>query len=252
MRLYFVRHAQSADNLYVAQNIEKGVRSVGLDQLWHHRQADPELSEIGLKQARTLGKFLADCKESNGPSSAAVKGYMEGFSITHVYSSLMVRSMETASVIANALNLIPAIWEDLHETGGIWEPDKETAKPVGCAGNNRTFFKQRFPHFILPERLTNEGWWNRPLETTRECKERAQRFFTELKERHAESDDQVIVVGHGLFYSFLLKAFLKIPSKSGVQFAMNNAAMTRIDFIENSIRVIYQNKTDHFPLELIT
>ena len=252
MRFYFIRHAQSADNLYVAQNAEKGVRSVGLDQPWQHRQADPELSEIGREQAEKLGRFLA---ERNKPKNAPLppgERFIEYFDISHVYSSLMIRAMDTASAIAKALGITPAVWEDLHETGGIWEPDNETGKPVGRAGKNKSYFQQRFPHFILPERLTDEGWWNRPLETTRECRERAQRFFTELKERHAGTDDQVIVVGHGLFYSFLIKAFLRIPPKSGVQFAINNAAMTRIDFVENTIRVIYQNKADYFPPELIT
>ncbi len=106
--------------------------------------------------------------------------------------------------------------------------------------------------FALPDQLGEEGWWNRPLETASECKDRAQRFFHDLMERHGDTEDRVAVVSHGLFYSFMIKAFLKIPPGSGVIFVTNNAAVTRIDFIEKSVRVIYQNRTDFFPWELIT
>jgi len=160
--------------------------------------------------------------------------------------------MATASPIGDVLSLRPAIWEDIHETGGYWEPDPETGKPVGKPGKNREYFQDTYPDFTLPDQLGEEGWWNRPLETASQCRERAQRFFHDLMERHGGTDDMVAVVSHGLFYSFMIKAFLKIPSGAGAIFALNNAAMTRIDFIDGYVGVIYQNRTDYFPQDLIT
>lgn len=252
MRFYFIRHAQSADNQFVVQNAHKGVRGVGLDQSWLNRQADPELSETGRRQAQTLSRFFAQKKEEMSDKAASIDPYHDGFGLTHIYASLMVRTMGTAGAIGDALHLTPAVWEDLHETGGIWEPDLETGKPVGSAGKNREYFQNRFPHFALPDHLGREGWWNRPLETASECKERAERFCHDLMERHGDTEDRVAVVSHGLFYSFVIKALLKIPSGTRVIFAINNAAMTRIDFNEGHARVIYQNRTDFFPPDLIT
>jgi 2,3-bisphosphoglycerate-dependent phosphoglycerate mutase len=252
MRFYFIRHAQSADNQFVLDNADTGVRSSGLDQSWLNRQADPELTETGRKQAQALGRFLAQRKTAAPDRATNMDPYHDNFDFTHIYASLMVRTMETAGAVGDALHLSPAVWEDLHETGGVWEPDMETEKPVGSSGENRVYFQNRFPHFALPDRLGEEGWWNRPLETGSECKERAQRFCRDLMERHGDTKDRVAVASHGLFYSFVLRALLKIPSGTKITFAINNAAMTRIDFVEDSARVIYQNRTDYFPPDLIT
>lgn len=252
MRFYFIRHAQSADNQFVVDNAHKGVRSHGLDQSWLNRQADPELSETGQRQVETLGRFLTQKREQTSGKAAHLDPYHDAFDFTHIYASLMVRTMATASAIGEGLHVTPAVWEDLHETGGIWEPDVETGEPVGSPGKNRAYFQDRYPHFALPDQLGEEGWWNRPLETGSECKDRSRRFLHDLMERHGDTADRVAVVSHGLFYSFMMNAFLKIPSGSRVVFSMNNAAMTRIDFVERSVRVIYQNRTDFFPPDLVT
>ncbi|MEE8399166.1 MAG: histidine phosphatase family protein [Desulfobacterales bacterium] len=251
MRLYVVRHAQSADNQYVVENAHKGVRSHGLDQSYVNRQADPELSETGQKQIESLGRFLSQKRAGASEKATRIDPFQDSFDFTHIYASLMVRTMATAGAVADALHLTPAIWLDAHEMGGIWEPDGQ-GKPVGSPGKNRAYFQNRFPHFALPDQLGEEGWWNRPVETAADCKHRAGRFFRELMERHGGTQDRVAVVSHGLFYSFMLNAFLNIPSGSRISFAMNNAAMTRIDFVEDSIRVIYQNRSDYFPPELTT
>jgi len=252
MRFYFIRHAQSADNLFVSENADRGVRNTGLDQSWDDRQPDPELSELGQKQAQLLGEFLASKNAKPVVAPTGDRPHVDHFDFSHVYSSLMVRSMETADAVARALSLTPAIWEDLHETGGIWEVDRETGRLVGRPGKNREYFEKRFPHFELPDRLGNEGWWNRPLETGAECKERAQRFCADLIERHGDTDDRIAVVGHGLFYSFILNVLLKIPPRSGIRFILNNTALTRIDFVDGSVNIVYQNRTDFLPADLIT
>ncbi len=251
MRFYFIRHAQSADNQFVVDNAHKGVKSHGLDQSWVGRQADPELSGSGQRQAETLGRFVAQKKGSASEPAARTDPYLDDFSFTHVYASLMVRTMETAGAVAKALHVTPAIWEDIHETGGIWEPD-QNGELVGGPGKSRAYFEKRFPRFTLPDDLGEKGWWNRPLETGRDCKERAQRGSRDLMARPGDTEDRVAVVSHGLFYSFMMRAILKIPSGTGTGFAMNNAAMTRIDFTGSNALVIYLNRTSHFAPELVT
>jgi broad specificity phosphatase PhoE len=71
-------------------------------------------------------------------------------------------------------------------------------------------------------------------------------------ERHGDTEDRVAVVSHGLFYSFLMNVILKIPSESRVRFAVNNTAITRIDFTGGYTTVIYQNRYDFLPPDLVT
>jgi type VI protein secretion system component Hcp len=37
-----------------------------------------------------------------------------------------------------------------------------------------------------------------------------------------------------------------------IWFAMNNASITRLDVMEDRIRLVYLNRLDHMPAELIT
>jgi broad specificity phosphatase PhoE len=165
MRFYFIRHAQSADNQFVVENAHRGVRSYGLDQSWYNRQADPELSDVGRRQVQILCRLLAEKKEEGYDKAIHPDPYHENFDFTHIYASLMVRTIETDSAIADVLHLTPVILEDLHETGGFWELDPDTGKPVGSPGKSRRFFESRYPHCVLPDHLGEEGWWSRPLET---------------------------------------------------------------------------------------
>ncbi|UCF84914.1 MAG: histidine phosphatase family protein [Desulfobacteraceae bacterium] len=252
MRFYFIRHAQSADNQFVIENAYRGIRSYGPDQLWFERQADPDLSDVGRRQVQQLCHFLSRRKEQDSNEAVHLDPYYDSFDFTHIYTSLMIRTLETASAIGDTLHLKPIILEEVHETGGFWEADPETGKLVGSPGQNREFFKSRYPHCILPDHLGEEGWWNRPLETASECQERARRFLHLLMERHGGTEDRIAVVSHGLFYSFLMNAILKIPPEGKVRFPINNAAITRIDFTGDYTMVIYQNRVDFLPPELIT
>jgi broad specificity phosphatase PhoE len=59
-------------------------------------------------------------------------------------------------------------------------------------------------------------------------------------------------VSHGAFYNQLLVALFRLPEKSNLWFILNNAAITRIDFRAEGIDVVYLNRTDFLPRELIT
>jgi 2,3-bisphosphoglycerate-dependent phosphoglycerate mutase len=243
MQLYFVRHGQSYNNA-----------------LWDRardstdRKEDPELTDYGRRQAQIVARFLA---EHNGPppttGDAGVQN-IDTFGLTHLYTSLMIRSMDTANAIAQVLNLTPVVWEDLHETGGIFLDDKETGERIGLPGKNRSYFEENYPDFILPDHLNEEGWWNRPFEPHDERVLRALRLRETLQERHGDSQDRVAVVSHGGFYNYFLAAVLQIPilSPSSFWFSLNNIAITRIDFEEGRTRIAYNNRVDFLPPALVT
>ena len=252
MRLYFIRHAQSHDNVQLAKNAVDEKMNRGGSLSYGNLTGDPELSEAGYKQAGHVAEFMAGQNERSRMVDPQKGNRKVAFGITHVYASYMVRSMETAGAIATALSLTPMIMEDLHETGGMWAPDEKSGQLIGQPGNNRAFFEERFPYFKLPDRLDEQGWWNRPVETSQEIKDRALRFCSSLIEKHGETDDRVIIVGHGFFYSFILNTLLKITPKSKVRFSINNTGITRLDYQNGSTSVIYMNRLEHLPEDLVT
>lgn len=233
MQFYFIRHGQSENNaLWKRTSSSKG------------RSEDPELTQVGQQQAEFVAQFLRQA-ESDIQSIA-------GFGITHLYSSLMVRSVATGAAIAKALDLPLVAWEDLHERGGIYLKDEQTGERLGQAGKNRAYFEAHYPDFVLPDSLDEAGWWNRPFEEPEQRLTRVKRFLHDLMERHGHTDDRIAVVSHGGFYNDVLAAILNLPEREGYWFALNNAAISRIDFDDERTGLIYLNRFDFLPKELVT
>jgi 2,3-bisphosphoglycerate-dependent phosphoglycerate mutase len=242
MQLYFIRHGQSENNLLWVQTGSSEGRS-----------EDPPLSPAGQNQARSLARFLRGSAQLAG---ASIPSYdpqnIRGLAITHLYCSLMLRSVETGAEIARALDLPLVAWEDLHESGGIHCTDTQTGERIGLPGKNRAYFEANHPDLRLPESLGEEGWWNRPYEEPEQRPIRARRFLSSLHERHGNLDDRVVVVSHGGFYSHLLRAILDLPESRKLWFSLNNAAITRIDFHGEETVLSYMNRVDFLPQELVT
>jgi broad specificity phosphatase PhoE len=164
----------------------------------------------------------------------------------------MIRAVATGAIVADALSLPLLAWEDLHENGGLYLKDEETGERIGQAGANRAYFEAHYPNLVLPESLGQAGWWNRPFEERAQRPVRAKRFWRDLIARHGNTEDRVAVVGHGGFYNHLLAALLDMPKRDGYWFALNNAAITRIDFHAEEVVLVYLNRVDFLPRELIT
>ena len=263
MQLYFIRHAQSQNNA-----------------LWNSRgdysdrMEDPTLTEIGKRQAVFLADFLAQ----ENPTSANTPRDMQnttGFGLTHLYTSLMVRAVETSVVVARALDLPLVAWVDLHEGGGVYRNNQETGERIGLPGNGRSYFETHFPELILPDWLDDSGWWNKPFETREDRKRRARRVLEGLLHRHGDNPDRVAFFSHGGFYNHLLAAILNLRDRAGTQpppssvmelnadnvilssqisiwFEINNTAISRFDFTGEDIKIDYHNRVAHLPSDLIT
>ncbi len=248
MQLYFIRHGQSENNaLWLNTGSHK----------W--RNEDPGLTEVGQRQVAFLAQFLSQADPTlRQAQDTAVTGddrdiqNVAGFGITHLYSSLMLRAVATGTITARALDLPLVAWEDVHEWGGIYLHDEQTDERIGLPGRNRAYFEAHYPDLVLPDSLGEAGWWNRPFEEPEQRLPRAQRFLLDLMERHGHTDDRVAVVSHGGFYNYLLVTILNLPGREGYWFVMNNAAISRIDFNDEEIRLMYLNRVDFLPRELIT
>jgi broad specificity phosphatase PhoE len=251
MRLYFIRHAQSSNNaLYDATGAEVG------------RSDDPELTPLGVQQARALGDFLErgtdplERGKGAAPSTpeaaregAARDGAVQparGAALTHLYTSPMTRAVQTSLEVARGTGLTPLVWEDWHEAGGIWL--EEGGVRVGREGKDRVYFQQHFPNVQLPEGYADKGWWSRAYETDAELYPRAARAWKTLLERHGETRDRVAIVSHGLFYAYVVAVAFGLPSLEGVFFVMNNTGVTRVDHKENAhgtTNLVYANRLAH-------
>lgn len=240
MQLYFIRHAQSVNNaLWQETGSEDG------------RHADPALTDLGRQQTQALAKLLAQTNPSAPVDERDVHN-RRAFGLTHIYTSLMTRAVATATVVADTLDVPLVAWPDLHEGGGLYLADAATGELRGQVGPNRDYFEQHFPHLSLPETLSREGWWNRPFETHEERLPRAQRVVQTVLERHGHTNDRVGVVSHGGFYNYVLMALLGLPVRAGFWFVLNNTAITRLDIFAGHVDVVYLNRADYLPAELIT
>jgi 2,3-bisphosphoglycerate-dependent phosphoglycerate mutase len=239
MRLYFIRHAQSENNLLWEMNRA----STG-------RHEDPGLTPLGLEQAKLLGAYLRDARQEF-PQDWEADGRV-GFEITHLYTSLMRRALQTASAVSDALGLEMIGRKDLHECGGIYVENEETGSRDGLPGPTLAELKADFPALILPGGDVHTGWWNRPYEERAERFPRARGVIEAMIENHGGTDDTVAVVMHGAFHNALMTALLGLPEDHIVWISMNNAAITSIDIREDSIGINYVNRTAFLPPEMIS
>jgi 2,3-bisphosphoglycerate-dependent phosphoglycerate mutase len=241
MRFIYIRHAQSANNaLWDSTGANKG------------RIEDPDITETGRQQAHLLADFIQQKDEEavrQGNPAVLKRDY---FGITHLYSSLMIRSVHTGMVLAESLQLPLLGWVEVHETGGIFLEDEASGTLNGLPGKPRSYFLKNYKNLILPESVTEDGWWNRPFELEEERSLRAKKVYQMLLDRHGGTDDRVAIVSHGAFYLHLMREIFGIQGER-IWLLMHNTAITRIDFgADGAPTLIYHNRTEHLPDHLLT
>jgi 2,3-bisphosphoglycerate-dependent phosphoglycerate mutase len=229
MELFLIRHGQSTNN--------------ALDD-WTQRVEDPLLTQTGERQAERIAAHLA-----------AGRHLVAGFSncerplLDRIYVSPMIRAMQTAHPISEALGMAPEVWHDIHEVGGIYLDHGE--RKVGYPGRTRRELTQRFPHYLLPPELTEAGWWNRDVEEMHEGHARAAVVAARLQELAAE-EARIALVSHGDFLSALLHALGRQQPGTGAYFLHGNTGITHIDLTPERVLVHYLNRHDHLDDDLVT
>lgn len=245
MRLYLIRHAQSANNVaYSAGDYHK------------KHVADPEITSQGHKQARLVGQhFASETGEPRQPLSSVGESR---FGLTHLYCSLMTRTILTAGYIAEACGLSLQAHPDIFERKGLYLYG-HAGERMGVEGPNRAYFNGRFPQLQLPDSVGDVGWYNRPVETDEVFVQRVKRAVADITQRHRDTDDCVGLVVHGDFIDQFLNELLNVPrrpknyaSEWEANWAFHNTSISRIDFASDSPIVIYLNRIDHLPSNLVT
>lgn len=238
MRLYLIRHGESENNKLATSGGNM-----------RERVHDPALTSLGEQQAQLLGKHLKERQDN----PAHLGG---GYGITQLYCSAMLRAMQTAQPVAEALGLQPTVWLDVHEIGGIFLEKIENSESttIGLPGMTRSEMQARFPNYILPDEITEEGWWgsDKGRETPAQFLSRALQVALTLKEQ-ARSDEQIALVVHGAFMDAVIKALLNMLPSHPEQmfFGHYNTGITRVDFNirhgREHMSLHYINRVDHLP-----
>ena len=225
MELYLIRHGQSFNNAHEGTN---------------RRVADPPLTEMGQEQAQLVGEFLKTAEQTEG----------YGYKFSELFCSAMLRTLQTTVPIAKALGMTPTIWLDVHEECGIWS--NEGDGPIGHSGLTRKEIETQFPGFVIPDDVTDDGWWNRPMETHAEMIARARRVSDGILARDLESDKHVAIVTHGAFANVFIQVLLGQDPRETVYLGHYNTGISRIDFVDGIIRPRYLNRVEHLLPHLRT
>lgn len=247
MQLFFIRHAQSQNNALFSTGRGAEVRS-----------HDPVLTDLGRRQAACLAEALAKTNPGLTTDQADSQN-RAGFGLTHIYCSLMQRAVATGTAVADRLGLPLHAWVDWHEEGGLYL-DGPNGERLPSPGPGRADFARDYPRLVLPDDLTDAGWWVRPshepavrpFEEQPERPLRARRVLAGLVARHPNPNDHVAVISHGGFYNHILAALVDQHPPYQLNHLMNNTGISRIALTAEGNYLVYQNRCEHLPDGMIT
>lgn len=221
MEFYLIRHGQSTNN--------RGDLP---------RVPDPPLTALGEEQAQRAGESL------------------KGEGITRLYCSPTLRALQTAQIIGDTLELPPHVFVGLHEWGGIFE-EREAQGTVQLPGLTRPEMREICPNVVLPEDVTDNGWWFHEWEGIEAmlqlAHENALAFIAHLKEHHRDPEERVAAVSHGGSGSSLISALLGLPPNVDYdRFSQNNTGISKIRMTSERTQLRYLNRIAHLPKAAVT
>jgi 2,3-bisphosphoglycerate-dependent phosphoglycerate mutase len=234
MEIIFIRHGQSSNNALTDPS---------------QRVQDPLLTPTGEQQARRVADYIAGGEHLVGGNHAEAKDARPP--LDRLYCSAMVRAMQTAEPIGKALGLNPEVWIDIHEFGGIFL-ERPDGGSDGFPGQKRGEVETRFPAYVLPPALGEDGWWSGPRESLEAKQERVERSAAALWQR-AESNERIGLVTHGDYMSALLKVLLGVKDRADLYLDHRNTALTRLHlYADGSSYLFYNNRFGHLESDLVT
>src|SRR5262249_14529109 len=158
---------------------------------------------------------------------------LAGAGITHLYSSLMVRALQTGVILSRHLEA------PVHALASLCE----FRSGPGFTGLPRGELESLFPDCRLPESCLLEGWWCTSVEDEAKAYLRAAEAVRELLSEHISTEDRVAVVTHGLFGSALMSVLLGAPPCGYKRFLMHNGGVSLLEITPETIRLSFHNRT---------
>jgi len=232
VELYIIRHAQSANNALESSN---------------DRVKDPPITELGQQQAELLATYVKEQASLTMSNSR-----WSDLGITRIISSAMSRALQTSQYLSRSLGLPVEVWVETHAWGGIYLDHGEIGGIVGYPGKTRSRILDEFPDYILPDEITEQGWWHGTREEKSACQGRAISIAARLW-KLAESDQRIAMISHGDFSDSLLKALFNQLPGDGLYYRHNNTGITRLDLTgDGHLTMRYMNRIEHLPADLIS
>ncbi len=222
LEVYLIRHGQSVNN------------AIADSSQW---LPDPPLTPIGTQQANWLADHL---KTDNR--------------IIQLYTSPLLRALQTTRPIAAALGLQPHLWIDIHEHGGVVQ---EGSPVINQMGLTREEIAAACPGIFILHGLAEMGWWRTgegfepKAELYARCARVAQSLHTRARSLSPDMPECVALVSHGLFISRLIKTIFAVDNDA-YYYLHHNTGITRIDYLDGQPIMRYTNKTVHLPPDYLT
>ncbi|GAB6089681.1 histidine phosphatase family protein [Spirochaeta dissipatitropha] len=233
MQIYCIRHGESSNNILE-----------GKSDYLQKRSCEPLLTETGRKQAECAAKYIAEYisnPEINTHSPRAGK--------TKIFTSYMLRAVQTAEYIGRKTDIQVHAWKDLHERGGCLEFDDTRKAFKTVPGYGKAYYSRKHPDLYTDSELKECGWNSlKNPEQQRGCYLRAKKVLEKLT---AMPDDQtVILVSHRLFISALLSVVLKADHAYSDRLYSHNTGISCIQISSGIMSIRFHNRFHFLPEEL--
>ncbi len=230
MRFVILRHGQSENNRLLQETGALRGRAV-----------DPALTDLGRQQSTLLGN--------------AILGWPAEWRPSLIYTSLMIRAVQTAGAIAAVTGLAVEGHPALSECGGPFVEDAAGGRQ-SSAGAPRSELLAQCAGITLPADCDEQGWWRAGYESEEASwRARAAGFVTAVRQRH-EPDAVLALVSHEGFVQQLLRQLLGIPAMTG-WFGSYNTGVCRLwdeeaAHLAGTTTADCVNSTAHLPADLVT
>ncbi|MBZ9711700.1 histidine phosphatase family protein [Deinococcus multiflagellatus] len=225
MRLLLIRHGQSENNL-----AEHGS---GYAQ---RRLPDPPLTPLGLQQARHTAAHLA----------------AQAHGVTHLYTSLMTRAVQTAAPFAQILGLPAHGLAAAYEYGGLTTGPAGHFAPV--LGRDHAALQGDCPALVWPQELTGQPW-DGGAEAWEEAvfERRAQGVLTGLRAAHGDSDSLALITHHDFAGALIRAALGWAGTGTPPIFRLAHLSTTLLEVPEGGrpSALHWLNRVDHLPAEWV-
>ena len=164
----------------------------------------------------------------------------------------MRRALQTTRPVSQALGLVPEVWVKIHEYGGVWQDHGDGTGIRGYPGMTRVEIEAALPGCIIPDGVTERGWWRGAEEDPEPFLARAA-WVVDTLHSWTERNERIAIITHGAFIDGMLNMLLKVAGGQPVYYHHDNTGISLIAFRrEGKLSIRFLNRLDHLPPEMIT
>lgn len=210
INIYLVRHGETINN----------IQRRNVPETYNHEKGcpDPELNDMGIKQAHLLGRRL------------------QNYDIDMVYASDLLRTQKTANIINQYIK------KDIETRIDLREIDMGELHLRGFED-----LKEEYVEFYynFNKHETDMPYPNG--ENGSDVEKRVMRVIKEIIEKNIKN---TLIVTHGGVIKTLLSVFLGLPMQNRFNFLIDNCAITSVsyDSIKNRFKVNGVNDGSHLEI----